>query len=131
MKNPDLIAPLVFVASSILIGLGTLVSSRHLATRDKARLRAAAAELGLEFHDSADNVEVPPGMQGAEARELFGKLPSALRGFLATMAPWRITGLYEGIEVAIYPERRSTGRSQATYTIMRAYYREPLPYKTI
>lgn len=122
----NLVIPLVFFAIAIPLGWLALSFARRSAAADREKARNLALALGLEYGEGRDPVEdiVPEGSPGHEkATEFFRKFP--LFGFLSALAPWRVSGERGGVRVEIFPETRSSGKSSTTYTVARAWLREP------
>lgn len=83
--------------------------------RNRERMRAVADELGFTYHGGDDQLPGAPE-QG------FGQR------LVKILQPWRLTGVRDGVAVAIYLESRGGGKSRTTYSIVEASFPRPLPF---
>lgn len=126
----DFIIPAVFVGVSILASFFGIGHANRSIRREREKARAAAAELGLEYRDGEEVLKA--GYEEAGQGAMYDRLkraPSFIARLLSGLAPWRMEGSVEGTRVAVYRETRSSGKSSTTYTVLRAYYGEPLSYE--
>lgn len=86
-------------------------------------------EVKAAYFSNAQKNEVQDTRVLTEYEAQIEKLPLAMKKFLLAQMPWRLSGLYNGVKVMVYPESRSSGKSSTTYTIVRAFYKNPLSYK--
>lgn len=86
-------------------------------------------EVKAAYFSNADKNEVQDTRVITEYEAQVEKMPLALKKFLLAQMPWKLSGLYNGVKVMVYPETRSSGKSSTTYTLVRAYYKNPLNYK--
>jgi len=120
---------LVFILIIItipIVGLGR----RSRRTRANAGSLAAALGFGLLEGMEAASRMTPEALRQA-AREQHEKLPDSLRKYMERSARtlFCIAGASDGVQVAIYLESRASGRSNTTYTVVRADYPKPLPFE--
>jgi hypothetical protein len=125
--------PIMFVVAWMLL---ILIVGSALVRRQRRRteegIEQLSAELGFELLQGMEAVErtVPKAMRQAaiDARE---KLPDFMRKLAERPARGArcIAGTADGVEVAVYPESRGSGKSSTTYTVVRADYPTPLPFE--
>ncbi|MCX7030172.1 MAG: hypothetical protein NTU62_08640, partial [Spirochaetes bacterium] len=111
MDITSIIVPAIFIGGILLM----LPIAYRVLRRHNDRMRRMADELGFTFHGAGDE---PPG--AAE--------PTGVRRFLQIFKPWRMTGMHDGVAVAIYLESRGTSRNRTSYSIVEASFPRPLPF---
>jgi len=98
--------------------------------KNREHARGLASDLGLQYSEGLDAAEATAHEQGRENYSAkLEALPPFLRKLLDKFAPWRISGEYGGVPVRIFPETRSTGKSSTTWLVVRALFRDTIPYK--
>lgn len=117
----------------ILLFVAMIPLSIVFSLKRKAKIleagRALGEALGLELVDGQEAFRRARLGADDEALAQFDKLPPLLRNLLARGGSWSLRGERGGLRVAIYPETRSSGRNSTTYTVVRAYLREPLGFE--
>lgn len=109
------------IALPILVSVGVFVVVVAVVIGRQRRLnesmRRIAVELGMTYG-------TPAGVPGSG----WGGEPGAsgFRGFLATLAPWRLEGTHRAVAVACYPITRGGTRSSSTTTVVEALLPSPL-----
>jgi len=130
MEAMEYLVPAVFVLCSILFGVGGLYFGVRRTKRQRERAERAALELGLDFSSGEEAILAAyGGKEGDPSLKLWEKQPAFLKKLFSALGPWRLVGKRDGIDVAVYEETRSSGKSSTTYTVVRAYYPEPLPFE--
>jgi len=98
--------------------------------KNRERARGLASDLGLSYSEGLEAAESAAQEQGRESYSAkLEALPPFLRKLLDKFAPWRIFGEYGGVPVRIFPETRSTGKSSTTWLVVRALFRDTIPFK--
>jgi hypothetical protein len=98
--------------------------------KNRERARGLASNLGLAYSEGLEAAESVAKEQGRESYSAkLEALPPILRRLLDKFAPWRISGEYCGVPVRIFPETRSSGKSSTTWLVVRALFRDTIPYK--
>ena len=119
---------IVWMLLIVIVG-GALVKRQR--RRADAGVRQLAAAFGFELLEDMEAVDrtIPPAMRQAaiEARE---KIPAGLRKLAERPAKGAlcIGGTADGIQVSIYLDSRGSGKSNTSYTVVRADYPQPLPF---
>jgi len=99
-------------------------------SKNRERARELALNLGLSYSEGLEAAEATALERGHENYSAkMEALPPFLRRLLDKFAPWRISGEYSGVQVRIFPETRSTGKSSTTWLVVRALFRDTIPYK--
>jgi len=103
----------VEIALPILFSVGVFVIVSVIVLQRQRRI-----------HESMRRIAVELGMTGAGLGGEPGS--SGFRGFLATLAPWRLEGTQRGVAVACYPITRGGSKSSTTFTVVEAALPSPL-----
>lgn len=126
----DAYLPIIFVAGGALLVIVVSRLASAWAERNRERLRTLASSLGLSLLEGLEAVKAAAkggGEGAAKMGEWLARNPEGLLARSLAKGYWRIAGRREGVEVAVYEESRSSGKSSTTYTIVRAYFPSPLP----
>ena len=120
---------LIFIAFvGFLVLVRTTVSRRR-----KRRIRESAMNLatvlGFEILEGVEAVKrSAPAASEQAVMENYEKLPGPLRRLVEKAASTVIAGTADGVRITISLESRGSGKSQTTYTVVRADYAKPLPF---
>ncbi len=117
---------ILFVGLFVFAGISVFGKRGRRMREDAANL---ATLLGFELVEGTEAVRrsVPEASQRA-TMENYEKLPAPLRRLVEKAASFVIVGMVDGARIAIHLESRGSGKSQTTYTVVRADYPRPLPY---
>ncbi|MBI5508389.1 MAG: hypothetical protein HY903_06535 [Deltaproteobacteria bacterium] len=117
---------ILFIVLVIFIGVRT---ARARARKIKASVGELAAALGFEVLQGREAVRrMIPEASAPRAMQDYEKLPGPLRRLLeAAVGTFCIAGRVDGVAVVIFTVSRGGGKSQTTYTVVRADYPTPLP----
>jgi hypothetical protein len=105
------LTPVIFVGGLVVM----LAIALRAFRRNAGRMRQVADELGFTFHGPGDE---PPGEPE----------PTGAQRLLKVLRPWRLTGMRDGVAVAIYTETRGSGKNRTTYSIVEASFPRPLDF---
>jgi hypothetical protein len=124
-----MLIPLILLIILIIITV-PLMGRRSRKTR--AEVGNVAAALGFELFEGMEAAgRMTPAALRQAAREQHEKMPDVMRKLVERTARNLLcaAGTVDGVEAAVYLESRSSGRSNATYTVVRADYPKPLPFE--
>jgi len=104
--------------------------SRRSKAKTLAAGRALGEALGLRLVGGEEAFQAALRDSGrGESMASLDKLPPFVRRLLVGSASWSLRGERGGVRVAIYPETRSSGRNSTTYTVVRAFFNQPLGFE--
>jgi len=117
----------------VFIGVRGVLGPRKQNRRARAGASDLATALGFEVLDGREAVRrVIPGTsaEAEAAMANYDKMPTFLRNlFESSGKATCITGTADGVRITIFFESRGSGKSQTTYTVVRADYPKPLPFE--
>jgi len=122
---------LIFVVfAALMVVIGVTVSRRRTRRVKMGKVNLATA-LGFELLEGKEAVRrMIPANAPPSAMEDYEKMPGPLRRiFESSVSGSCIAGTVDGARITICFESRGPGKSQTTYTVVRADYPKPLPFE--
>ena len=122
---------LFFVAIAAFILFVGFIAPRRRSRNARAGASDLATALGFELLQGREAVRrMIPADAPPSAMEDYEKMPGALRKiFESSVSGSCIAGTVDGARITICFESRGPGKSQTTYTVVRADYPKPLPFE--
>jgi hypothetical protein len=122
---------LIFIAIAAFIVFVGVIAPRNRSRKQRASARDLATALGFELLDGKEAVKrLMQGASPGAATADYEKLPGPLRRLLeASGLASCLTGTSDGVRITIFTENRGAGKSNTTYTVVRADYPTPLPFE--
>jgi hypothetical protein len=121
---------LIFIAIAAFIVFVGVIAPRSRSRKARASASDLATALGFELLDGQEAVKRM--IQGASAGASppdYETLPAPLRRLLeASGVATCLAGTSDGVRITIFTEHRGSGKSNTTYTVVRADYPKPLPF---
>ncbi|MCR9143649.1 MAG: hypothetical protein NXI24_15480 [bacterium] len=135
--------PIAVIAGVIFIFAVIILMSLRRSARNKQKIAAIAAKLGLEFQDAGSFLrsrsgrdqllQLQPGAQedpAAARRQMRAVEQSGLARMafeiLSGFGPWELKGEYQDCETRVWPVEHGSAKSKRTYTRFEMNFAEPL-----
>lgn len=111
------------VAFFVIIPI-TFFGNKRFRAKLKIDMQKCAEALNLTYVDEPPAFAAPSGMEQSNPNAV-----NLLTMIAKTVIPWHISGNRDGIAVQIHTVTKSSNRNQTTWTVITAYFPNPLPYK--